>query len=405
MEESILNKHSLAVHSSAELSLLERKITNALLFNAFNNSENEEEYRIRVCNLLNLIGIKTRNYTQIYLAIRNIATTLIEWGILKTDSFKGDLTGITFLEMYRICNGLITYRLPKELKNLLYNPNQYAKIRMSSVAAMTSSYGVALYENCASYSGWGDTGWININHFRKLMGVAEKYPIYRDFKRRVVQSAVADVNKNSEFSLELIERKEGRNTAKIKFLIKPKKKEVEPISKEKLVIKELTSLGVPKVKINDWISKKPLEFIVQRIENIKNNVEIKNKMGFLIASIEKDYKLNSKLPDVHNDLKDAKEKHRALKCNILSDWFEKLPSAHWKELCDLLIQYVENISIIVHKEFCDRLPSKDYRNYKNTTDDLHHFTEQILLFNPSKIIHLEPPKLPSLLEYMEQKSD
>lgn len=403
MEEGILNKHSLAVHSSAELSLLERKITNALLFNAFNNSETAEEYKIRVSNLLNLIGIKTRNYTQIYLAIRNIATTLIEWGILKTDSFKGDLTGITFLEMYRICNGLITYRLPKELKNLLYNPNQYAKIRMSSVAAMSSSYGVALYENCASYSGWGDTGWININHFRKLMGVAEKYPIYRDFKRRVVQSAVSDVNKNSEFSLELLEKKEGRNTAKIKFLIHAKKKVEEPISKEKLVIKELTSLGVPKVKINDWISKCPIESLAQKIENINNNVEIKNKVGFLVASIDKNYKLNSKHLDALIDSNDAKEKHKALKFKLLSDWLEKLSSVHWNELCDCLVQYAENISIIVHKEFSERLHNKDYLKYRNTTEDLYYFTEQLLQANNPKLAHLEPPKLPSWREYMEQR--
>lgn len=403
MEEGILNKHSLAVHSSAELSLLERKITNALLFNAFNNSETAEEYRIRVSNLLNLIGIKTRNYTQIYLAIRNIATTLIEWGILKTDSFKGDLTGITFLEMYRVCNGLITYRLPKELKNLLYNPNQYAKIRMSSVAAMTSSYGVALYENCASYSGWGDTGWININHFRKLMGVAEKYPIYRDFKRRVVQSAVSDVNKNSEFSLELLEKKEGRNTAKIKFLIHAKKKVEEPISKEKLVIKELTSLGVPKVKINDWISKCPIESLAQKIENINNNVEIKNKVGFLVASIEKNYKLNSKHVDAPIDLNDAKEKHKAMKFKLISDWLEKLSSVHWNELCDCLVQYAENISIIVHKEFSERLHNKAYLKYRNTTEDLYHFTEQLLQANNPKLAHLEPPKLPSWREYMEHR--
>ncbi len=403
MEEGILNKHTYAVHSSAELSLVERKITNALLFNAFNNLESKDEHQIRVCNLLNLINLKTRNYTQIYLAIRKIATTLIEWGILKTDSFKGDLTGITFLEMYRICNGLITYRLPKELKTLLYNPNQYAKIRMSSMAAMTSSYGVALYENCASYSGWGETGWININHFRKLMGVSDKYPLYRDFKRRVVQSAIADVNKHAEFFIELMEKKEGRSTAKVQFLIQPKKKAEQPISKEKSVIAELTALGVSKVKINEWVSTYTPALLMQRIEFIKNNIDIKNKVGFLTASIEKDYKVKHKKSEAPIDLKDAEEKYKEFKCNVISDWLVKLPELHWKELSDYLIQHVESISIILHNEFSERLPNKSYLNHKNTTQELHHFIEQMIITNNSAITKFDPPRLLSLREYMEQR--
>lgn len=401
MEEGILNKHSFAVHSSAELSLMERKIANALLFNAFENADCREEHQIRVCNLLALIGLKTRNYTQIYLAIKTISTTLIEWGILKSDSFKGDLTGITFLEMYRICNGLITYRIPRELKNILYNPNQYAKIRMSTVAAMTSSYGVALYENCASYSGWGETGWISINHFRKLMGVANKYPLYRDFKRRVVQSAISDVNKHSEFSVELIEKKEGRSTAKIQFIIQPKKKVVQPVSKEKAVIKEFIALGISKVKINEWISKHTPDLLMHRIENVKNNKEIKNKIGFLTASIEQDYKAY-KQPEAPVDLKDAKEKHKESKCKIISDWLEKLPESSWKELSDYLIQHVESMSVILHNEFTERLYNKNYLNHKNTTQEVHHFVEQMLMTNNPLIANLDPPKLPSLQECKSQ---
>ena len=401
MEEAILYKHSLAVHSSAELGLLERKITNAFLYHAFQNSEAQEENKITVSELLKLIGMRTRNYTQIYLSIRNIATTLIEWGVLKADSFKGNLTGVTFLEMFNIHNGVIKYRLPRELNNLLFSPNQYAKIRLSSVAAMKSSYGVALYENCASYLGWGDTGWISIKDFRKLMGVANKYLIYRDLKRRVIVAAINDVNKHAEFSIELLEKKEGRNISKIKLVVHAKQKPQQSKPKEnETLVEQLKSFGLSASKIKYYFSEHSIDYLNEKIEYINGLKNIKNKTGLLIAAIEEDYQVKKIQPNPIVNLQEEGDKFRALKENILSNWIETLSSQQWDDLSRYLIEYANAINPIIHQEFKERLPNKAFLNYSNTKREFYYLAEQLIQAN--HLSHLKPPKLPSWRDFVRQ---
>jgi hypothetical protein len=101
----------------------------------------------------------------------------------------------------------------------------YGKLNMRVQGSFTSNYALALYENCARYVGISNTPWISVDLFRKLMGISEdKYVIFRDFKRRVIDKAVEEVNTLSELRVEPKFRKRGRKVVSLRFSISKRQK-------------------------------------------------------------------------------------------------------------------------------------------------------------------------------------
>ena len=97
---------------------------------------------------------------------------------------------------------LCYYAYSPRMKQLLHSPSMFGKIDLVIQSRFRSSYGLALYENCIRYRGLPHTKWFDMELFKKLMGVpAGKYDIFRDFKRRVLDKAIEEVNTYSDWLL------------------------------------------------------------------------------------------------------------------------------------------------------------------------------------------------------------
>jgi hypothetical protein len=411
MEEPILYKHHLAAHASASFSLIERKLLNILLYNAFPKLSVSEEFKIDISSIIKQLGIKTRNYTQIYKSIQNIACTLIEWGILKTHTLRGELTGVTFLEMYHIKNGLITYRIPRELRAIFIEPDRYTKIRMTTVSSLKSSYGMVLYENCSSYVGLGNTGWITLNDFKRLMGISDRYAEYRDLNKRVIRAALADVNKNSEFNVNVVEFKEARKVAKLKFNIEKKLETPDSINEVpstaeitnigiSSVIHDLLNMGIPKRKALSWIKKYDEDFIRARISYVNTYKQVRSKPALLIEAIENDYQVGAAVNPEKQQISRQEQEllYKSYKKNLILDWFDKLNTEEWQSFCDLLIMHTDHP--VARFEFENRLYNKSYLEYESTLIDVLDYSYRLIMSKNPKLQHLCPPFINNWKEFL-----
>jgi plasmid replication initiation protein len=412
MESEILYKHHLAAHASANFTLIERKVLNIFLYNAFPKLAEQEEFKIDVSSILKMLGIKTRNYTQIYKAIQNISCTLIEWGVLKTQTFQGELTGVTFLEKYNIRNGLVTYRIPRELRSLFVEPQRYTKIRMTTIAALKSSYGIALYENCSSYIGLGCTGWISIDDFKKLMGVKGKYIEYRDLNKRVIKTALDDINRHSEYKVDIIEFKEARKTTKIKFNIKNKPavqldkvvslntKVKQGCDKNNSLFQSLEKFGIPKKRISSWLSSYDEEYIKERMDYVAGYKEARAKPALLTASIENNYQVNEQKekPSPKIDRQELELSYAEYKKRTIISWTDQLHNKDWLKFCALLLKFVDHP--IVKEELEERLENRSFKNYEATLNDMVDFTGRMIIAWRADMINLKPPTISSWKEFM-----
>ena len=72
-----LKKHVSTIHCANALSLLQRKIANALLFHAYEDLLIHEEYRISIRELCELIGYDSHDYKSIKKALVDLLSTVI----------------------------------------------------------------------------------------------------------------------------------------------------------------------------------------------------------------------------------------------------------------------------------------------------------------------------------------
>ncbi len=220
-----LKKHINLIHCSNNLTLVQRKLFNALLFNAYPDLGFKREFYIKTKNLCEIIGYKSNDYKSIKKSLLELMVINIEWNVAGRETNKSDdkWKASSILAAAQIERGLCTYEYSSVMTELFYQPEIYGRINISLLPKFKSSYGLALYENCIRYSGIPQTPWFPLEIFRKLMGVENnKYIIFRDFKRRVLDMAVGEVNEHSPVIV-IPEFKRVKNkVVNIRFLLKLK---------------------------------------------------------------------------------------------------------------------------------------------------------------------------------------
>lgn len=216
-----LKKHVGLIHSVNKLSLLERKIANALLFNAYEMLLTKTEHQIHISDLANLIGYDSNDHKVLKKSLMSLISTVMEWNILDKD-LKGKEVWVasSMLADAKIDGPICTYSYSKRMCELCHHPEFYARLNLKELSEFKSAYGIALYENCVRYKNIPQTPWFDLSLFKKLMGVEKgKYETFRDLNKRVISPAVKEVNTYSSIQVKPEYEKSGRVVNRIKFLI------------------------------------------------------------------------------------------------------------------------------------------------------------------------------------------
>ena len=294
----IVKKHVATIHCSNKLSLLERKISNALLYHAFPKLKVQNVHEIKIDELKRLLGANTRNHKALKEALKKLISTLLEWNLLGEAVPEMELEGwnaSTILSSVSVQRGIIKYQYSELIKTLLIDPKIYGKINLTIQARFKSSYALALYENCSRYRGLPYTKTFDMAVFRRLMGVEDgKYNIFRDFNRRVLNPAITEINTCSDIRVTPELSRTGRVVKAIKFRIeeRPIKQrigisfEASP-SEARSVFDTSTDLENLKKTHGDAKVEKAIAYIKKRKSYQKG--EIKNVAGYINAAILNDY--------------------------------------------------------------------------------------------------------------------
>lgn len=275
-----LKKHVGLIHSTNKLSLLERKISNALLYHAYENLLTRSEHEIHIPSLCVLIGYNSKDDKTIKKALVSLISTVLEWNLV--DQAKQDGEGVwmasAMLSDAKIEGSICTYSYSNRMRELCYYPEFYGRLNMQVLATFKSTYALALYENCIRYQNISQTPWFDMPTYRKLMGVSQdKYAIFRDFNRRVIKPAIKEVNDYSPIHVEPEFRKEGRAVTAIRFHITKRSnkdvlKQIEQSEIERSIIERLQEdygFSVPQLKI--LLEKYDEAYLVEKMALIESS--------------------------------------------------------------------------------------------------------------------------------------
>lgn len=312
-----LKKHVGLIHCENKLTLVQRKICNILLFNALDKINHQDIHEIQLRQLCSLVGYNSNDSKLIKDSIKSLISVVMEWNLLEDSKFLNEndypeeaitWNASALLAGASIKNGTIHYSYSPQMKSVLSSLDIYGRINLFVQAKFNSTYSLVLYENCVRFKNIKQTSWFPIDLFRSLMGVSsDKYKSFKEFKRNVINVAVKEVNQKSDIYIEPQFKKTGRNITAVQFLLsenesyKPtfKRRVDTPTSHSRqqstLMNILMTDYGLSEKQSNKVLSDYTSDYVVEKINLIKNKKSMDHPGAYLLSALKKDYKETKKI--------------------------------------------------------------------------------------------------------------
>ncbi len=101
---------------------------------------------------------------------------------------------------------------------------QFTSYQLKQVSQLSGKYAIRLYELLISWREVGKTPIFEISDFRSKLGLgSDDYPRIDTFKRRVLESAIKQINEHTDIIVKVEQHKEGRSISGFSFSYKTKK--------------------------------------------------------------------------------------------------------------------------------------------------------------------------------------
>ena len=135
-------------------------------------------------------------------------------------------------------SGIVYMRFTSDVVPLITRlESHFTSYEIEKVANLSSSYAIRLYELCAAWREQGFTQRYKIDDLRQKLGVEpEKYKEMYNFKIRVIDLAISQINEFTDITVKYEQHKTGRTITAMSFTFKVKKAP-EPIAKDDGFIK------------------------------------------------------------------------------------------------------------------------------------------------------------------------
>lgn len=208
------------IRQSAALTLHDRRVLNLLIERAGSNIASDQQHRIPMARLR---GPSHRGGERVRDSIENLMKTLI---LIPTRDSNGNkattrvqlLASTTTTDDEDNPTGEVTYSFHREVRDIISRSDYWGRIKASVMFAFSSKYALALYEAiCLRINLKHDNHFFKPDDFRELLGVdRELLTRFPDFKRRVLDPALTEVNALSDCNVEVEVIREGgpRSTVK-----------------------------------------------------------------------------------------------------------------------------------------------------------------------------------------------
>lgn len=206
------------MNSSYDLSLEEQKLILTLASMVQPEDEEFKPYKFKIAEFIELLGIENQaKYTETPKITKELMKKVFEI----QEGNKLIQTAWLSSAIYEKGTGMVTLKFSPDLKPyMLKLSNMFTQYKLANILCMKSKYSPRIYEilKCNEFKKQGYIE-IEIHDLRKLLKAENIYPLYGDFKRRILQQTQKELKKLSDISFEFDEIKTGRSITSIKFYI------------------------------------------------------------------------------------------------------------------------------------------------------------------------------------------
>ena len=222
INELTVSKANSFVEASYQMTLDEMRVLSLTLgvFDPLNPNKRGFDFTVEeFCTHFPDVDTKSA-YTQVQNAIRKISK---RWVTL-VDNEK-ELTEVVLVNKrtYFKKEGRFYIEFHEDLMPYIANLKaRYTKYELVNIGAFTSTHTIRLYELCSQYKTIGERE-TKLSDLKDWLQIKGKYNLYADFRKRVLQPSVDEINEKSDLLVSVEPVKRGRAIVALKFTIKGKK--------------------------------------------------------------------------------------------------------------------------------------------------------------------------------------
>ena len=353
------------VHSKpkAPMSLLQRKLTNALLRNAVETQRNSEGdwFTIKQSEMLTTIRFNSNNREYLQESALDLMKIVFEWDVVTPDAKKKGMwkASVLFPEI-EMLGDIMRYQISSQLRPLVLNPEIYALLDANIIYKFRRGSSTALYEHCIRFVNIGKTTPVQWKEFRDMIlgesANAKTYAAYKVFKQKALSPAMAEVNSESDIVIELHETMAGRWIDTLQFSVTrkaPASKQLENIKDEGSlkVIGQMVVIGIPQSEAKRFANtytvaqiRAALQYTQKRSED-KNASKLENVAAYFRQALVRNWGFSEQISESSSgdtpkrtrtasaaaQLQDAYLQHQFKEANA---YFKELDAAEQNGLID-----------------------------------------------------------------------
>ncbi|PWK27619.1 replication initiator protein [Arcicella aurantiaca] len=190
---------------------------------------------------------------------------------------------------------------------LLQLQSQFLMYDVRNILKLQSSFSIRIYELLKQYETIGKRT-LKVQELKEMLDVVDKYPLYGNFKQRVIVKAQEDLEKFTDIKFTFDEVKSGRAVTGLVFWIIPNREKqdsgnllylpevastiVEDTDQEISQLLTLTQRweGVSKTVVEQWRNVYGFETVLAQIKKTNKQIsegkKIHNPMGFVVWSLQ-----------------------------------------------------------------------------------------------------------------------
>jgi plasmid replication initiation protein len=293
-QSHLITKSNALVEANYKLGVVEQKII-LMLASRIQPSDTEfKTYTLSVNEFVKMLGLSTKSK---YKEVREVTIGLMKKAF--EIRIKNKVIQVSWLSYvaYNENEGTVDIRFDPFLKPyLLQLKSHFTSYRLDNIVKLKSAYSIRLYELLKQYEKIKERVF-TVDELRTMLDIKDIYPVYGNFKQRVLSVAKRELKDKTDIYFEIEEIKKGRKVERIRFSIFKNNTSVK--RENSLVLIEQNSnktseihklLGKYRLKVRDSTIRKWVAHGEDKVMLILSYVlskgNIRNVIGYVTALLE-----------------------------------------------------------------------------------------------------------------------
>lgn len=221
----VVMANNMILHSASNLSLNELKLLRFVIMQTEKDEKELFTYTVPAKELAKMLEIQPKDF---YKKVKVMTKHIMQEVIYIGDDSKEDWFMFHWVDLCRYSKGKLTIKLSDELKPFLIGlRGSFARYRLSEIVSFTSTYAIRIYEVLTGYLNENNLPHadvaieisVSIDELRKATDTGTKFARYSNFKAKVIDTAMREINDKSSYHITATPYKSGNAVAGFEFLI------------------------------------------------------------------------------------------------------------------------------------------------------------------------------------------